>query len=127
MATNYNVKIKDKLLRFDTTNDDVIVWLLPFAQTPNAPYEIHKTSYGDGHTVTIQPASGSRDFLLPNGANVVLDDTNNTAIIRIPANGSSPAFVSMGGVSSGGGGGTDQRARARCLDHRAGGNFLPRQ
>ena len=106
MATNYNVKIKDKLLRFDTTKDDVIVWLLPFAQTPNAPFEIHKTSYGDGHTVTIQPASGSKDFLLPNGANVVLDDTNNTAIIRIPANGSSPAFVSMGGVSSGGGGGT---------------------
>ena len=105
MATNYNVKIKDKLLRFDTTKDDVIVWLLPFAQTPNAPFEIHKTSYGDGHTVTVQPASGSKDFLLPNGANVVLDDTNNTAIIRIPANGSSPAFVSMGGVSSGGGGG----------------------
>ena len=60
---------------------------------------------GDGHTVTIQPDPKTADFLLPDTSNVVLDDTNNTAIVRIPANGFSPAFVSMGGVSSGGGGG----------------------
>ena len=105
MATNYTVKITDHLLRFDTTADDAIVTMLPFADTPNAPYEIHKTSVGDGHTVTIQPDPTTPDFLLPDTSNVVLDDTNNTAIIRIPANGFSPAFVSMGGVSSGGGGG----------------------
>ena len=110
MPLAYIVKITDKLLRFDTTNDFVIVQLLPFAQTPNAPFEIHKTSFGDGHSVTIQTAavidSTNTDFLLPNGdVSITLDDVSNWATIRIPANGFSPAFVSMGGAGGDGGGG----------------------
>ena len=104
MATTYYVKITDRLLRFDTTADDVEVILLPFAQTPNAPYEVHKTTFGDGHTVTV--TAQSPDFLQPNTSPaVVLDDTNNWAIIKIPDDGASPAFVTQGGSGGGGGGG----------------------
>jgi hypothetical protein len=105
MAKQYTITIFDQLLRFDTTNDDVVVTMLPFASTPNAPYQVQKTSVGDGHTVTVQPDPTTRDKLLSDGSLVVLDDDNLTAIIRIPADGASPAFVSMGGVSSGGSGG----------------------
>lgn len=106
MPLAYTVKITDKLLRFDTTNDDVVITLLPFAQTPNAPYEIHKTSSGDGHAITVQVDPDGDDFLLPDGSpSIALDDANYWATIRIPANGFSPAFVAMGGAGGGGGGG----------------------
>lgn len=105
----HSVLITDRLLRFDTTADDVTVILLPFAQTPNAPYEIHKTSFGDGHSVTIQTAavtdSTNTDFLLPNGdTSITLTDDSPTATIRIPADGVSPAYVAQGGGGGGGGG-----------------------
>jgi hypothetical protein len=105
MPTNYTVKITDRLLRFDTTNDNIVVTLLPFAQTPNAPYEVHKTSMGDGNTVTIQVDPTTADFLLPDGStSIALDDASPTAYIRIPAQGVSPAYINMGGGGSGGGG-----------------------
>jgi hypothetical protein len=103
----YTVKVTDRLLRYDTTNDSVTVTLLPFAQTPNAPYEIQKTSQGDGNTVTVQTdlTNGPNDFLLADGSTALtLDDTAHTVYIRIPANGLSPAYVNSGG--GGGGGGT---------------------
>ena len=110
MASIYTVKITDKLLRFNTTAGDWVVNLLPFAQTPNAPFEIHKTSFGDGNTVTIQTAavndSTNTDYLLPNGDNTItLTDDSPTATIRIPADGASPAYVTAGGSGGGGGGG----------------------
>lgn len=106
---NYTVKVTDRLLRFDTTKDDVTVTLLPFAQTPNAPYEIHRTSTGDGHTVTIQVDGGTSDYLLPDGTTaLVLNDTSYAVYIKIPASGLSPAYVSWGsgGGTGDGGGGT---------------------
>jgi hypothetical protein len=106
MATNYTVRIIDRLLRFDTTLDDVVVTLLPFANTPNATYEIHRTSTGDGHTVTIQADGATADYLLPDGSTaIVLDDTAYTVYIKIPADGLSPAYVNSGGGSGSGGGG----------------------
>jgi hypothetical protein len=106
MSTDYTVKITDRLLRFDTTNDDVLLTLLPFKQTPNAPYEIHRISKGDGHTVTIRVDPSTTDFLLPDrSTTILLTDANPTAMIRIPADGASPAFVAQGGGSGGGGGG----------------------
>jgi hypothetical protein len=106
MALNYTVRIIDRLLRFDTTKDDVVATLLPFAQTPNAIYEIHKISTGDGHTVTITVNPSTTDFLLPDRTiSLVLDDTNHTVYIKIPANGLSPAYVNSGDGGGGGGGG----------------------
>lgn len=100
----YAIKVTDRLLRFDTTNDDWTVVMLPFAQTPNAPYEIHRTSTGDGHTVTIQVA-GTPDFLLPDGSTALtLDDATYTVYIKIPDNGQSPAYVAWGSGGGGGGG-----------------------
>jgi hypothetical protein len=108
MSLDYAVRVTDKLLRFDTTNDDVLVTLLPFKQTPNAPYEIHRISVGDGHTVTVRVDPSTTDFLLPDGSTtILLDDTNPSVTIRIPASGLSPAFVTQSGGGSGGGGGTD--------------------
>jgi hypothetical protein len=108
-AATYTIKITDRLLRFDTTKADVLVTLLPFVQTPNAPYEIHKISTGDGHTVTISVDPSTSDFLLPDGSTALtLDDTNHTVYIKIPDSGLSPAYVNSGGGgsgSSGGGGG----------------------
>lgn len=103
----YNIKVTDRLLRFDTTNDSVTVVMLPFIQTPNAPYEIQRTSSGDGNTVTIE-TTGS-DFLLADGStSITLDDSAETVYIKIPAGGVSPAYVSWGsgGGGTGGGGGT---------------------
>ena len=103
---DYTIRIVDKLLRFDTTQDDVLVTMLPFKQTPNAPYEIQKTTAGDGHTVTVRVDPSTTDFLLPGGTrSILLDDTNSTVMIRVPANGLSPAFVSMSGGGGGNGGG----------------------
>ena len=105
MPLFYTVRVIDKLLRFDTANDDVVVTLLPFVQTPNAPYEIHKITT-DAHTVTVRVDPTTTDFLLPGGATtIVLDAVNNTAMIHIPASGQSPAFVTTSGASSGGGDG----------------------
>jgi len=106
MATlNYTVRIIDRLLRFDTTHGNAVVTLLPFAQTPNAPYEIHRVSFGDGNTVTLQADPTTSDYLLPDGStSITLDDTNYWVIVKIPGDASSPAFVTMGG--GGGGGGT---------------------
>jgi hypothetical protein len=104
MATFYSVKITDQLLRFDTTKDDVVVTMLPFAQTPNAPYQIQRTSTGDGHTVTVQVA-GAPDFLLPDGSTALtLDDTTYAVTIKIPADGLSPAYVAWGSGGGGSGG-----------------------
>jgi hypothetical protein len=100
----YTVKVTDRLLRFDTAGDSWTVTLLPFAQTPNAPYEVQKTSQGDGHTVTVQTdlVNGPNDFLLADGSTAItLDDTTHTVYIRIPANGASPAYVNSGGVGGG--------------------------
>lgn len=106
-ATNYTIKVTDRLLRFDTTANDVVVTMLPFAQTPNAPYEIHRTSTGDGHTVTIE-VNGAPDFLLPDGSTALtLDDNAYAVYIKIPDNGQSPAYVAWG---SGGGGFTPPSA-----------------
>lgn len=104
MALHYTVRVTDRLLRFDTTHDDIIVTLLPFIQTPNAPYEIHRISTGDGHTVTVRVDPSTTDFLLPDGSvAITLDDTDHTVYIKIPAQGLSPAYVASG---TGGGGGT---------------------
>jgi hypothetical protein len=102
----YTVKVTDRLLRFDTTGDSWTVTLLPFAQTPNAPYEVQKTSQGDGNTVTVQTdlTNGPNDFLLADGSTAItLDDTTHTVYIRIPANGASPAYVNSGGQGGGAG------------------------
>lgn len=102
----YAIKVTDRLLRFDTTNDSWTVTMLPFAQTPNAPYEIQRTTSGDGNTVEIQVAGNSGDFLLPTGdTSLILDDASETVYIKIPDNGLSPAYVSWGGTTGGSGGG----------------------
>jgi hypothetical protein len=111
MGVAYTVRTIDRLLRFNTTDGDITVTLQPFAQTPNAPYEMHRVSTGDGNTVLIQTDPSTSDFLLPDGSkSIVLDDTNFWALIKIPQNGESPAFVTMGGAAGGGGGGVPGQA-----------------
>ena len=100
--TNYKVRFIDRFLRFDTTKDNITVTLLPFAQTPNAPFELQRVTTGDGHTVTVQADPTTSDFLLPDGTKkLVLDDTTFWVLIKIPETGQSPALCHSGGAGAG--------------------------
>ena len=55
MALTYTVRIQDRLTAASTRPTTIrSSRCCRFVQTPNAPYEIHKISTGDGHTVLVQ-------------------------------------------------------------------------
>jgi hypothetical protein len=100
--TSYTVRKIDRFLRFDTSQDDITVTLLPFAQTPNAPFELQRVTTGDGHKVIIRVDPSTTDFLLPDGTkSIMLNDATFWTLIKIPQNGESPALCQSGGAVGG--------------------------